>query len=146
MNAQEREKLRQQIVRHEGLRFRPYKCTAGKLTIGVGRNLEDTGISEEEAFYLLDNDLTRCIRDLKTTYAWFNDLNDMRQRVWVDLMFNLGPERLALFRDALAAMNVGDYERAAAELMDSKWSRQVGKRSTWLCKALETGIEPKDAA
>jgi lysozyme len=142
VNGQDRELLRKQLVRHEGLRLKPYKDTAGLLTIGIGRNLEHVGLIEEECYYLLDNDLSRCIRDLNTTYVWFKDLDPMRQRVWVDLMFNLGASRLALFRKALAAMNAGDYDTAAAELMDSQWSRQVGKRSTWLCQALVTGKEP----
>lgn len=142
MTGQEREQLRQQIVRHEGLRLKAYRDIAGIWTIGVGRNLEHLGISEEEAYYLLDNDLTRCIRELNATYAWFADLDAMRQRVWVDLMFNLGATKLALFKKAIAAMNAGDYEGAAAELLNSQWARQVGKRSTWLCQALVTGAEP----
>lgn len=143
MTAQERERLRQQIVRHEGLRLKPYRDLGGVLTIGIGRNLEHVGITEEEAYYLLDNDLSRCIRDLSNTYLWFKDLSPMRQRVWVDLMFNLGATKLALFKRAIAAMAEGNYELAAAELKDSQWARQVGKRSTWLCQALITDEEPQ---
>lgn len=142
MDGQEREKLRKQLVRHEGLRCKPYRDLGGVLTIGIGRNLDQVGLSEEECYYLLDNDIMRCVRELTCTYVWFKDLDAMRQRVWVDLAFNLGMSKLALFKKALAAMNAGDYDTAASELLDSQWSRQVGKRATWLCQALTTGVEP----
>ena len=51
------EKLRAMLIRHEGLKLRAYLCPAGKITVGVGRNLEDAGISEKEALFLLDNDI-----------------------------------------------------------------------------------------
>jgi lysozyme len=142
MTGQERERLRQQLVMHEGLRLRPYKDTVGKMTIGVGRNLDDMGISEEEAYYLLDNDITRCIRELSSTFLWFKDLDAMRQRVFVDLCFNLGLSKLSAFTETLKAMTDRDYDRAAECLKESRWHRQVGKRAEWLIQALRTGVEP----
>jgi lysozyme len=142
MTAQERERLRRQLVIHEGLRLKPYRDIGGVLTIGIGRNLEHLGLSEEEAYYLLDNDISRCIRELSGAFSWFSDLDPIRQRVWIDLCFNLGMPRLKGFKKAIAGMEVRDYGTAAAELKDSQWARQVGKRATWLCEALVTGAEP----
>jgi lysozyme len=52
------------LIKHEGIRFTPYKCSMGRWTIGIGRNLSDKGITKEEALYLLDNDIKECERDL----------------------------------------------------------------------------------
>jgi lysozyme len=142
MTRDHRERLRQQLVKHEGLRLRPYKDTVGKLTIGVGRNIEDRGISEGEAFVLLDNDISECLWQLSYTFPWFERLDPMRQRVWIDLCFNMGITRLQTFEKAIAAMENGDYQEAAAQLHDSKWCGQVGKRADWLIQALITGAEP----
>jgi lysozyme len=142
MTAQDRERLRQQLVIHEGLRLKPYRDINNILTIGIGRNLDHVGISEEESYYLLDNDISKSIREMSATFLWFKDLDPMRQRVWVDLHFNLGLTKLKGFSKAIAAMAAGNYETAADELKDSRWASQVGKRSTWLCQALVTGIEP----
>lgn len=59
------QQLREQLERHEGLRLKPYKDTVGKLTIGIGRNLDDKGISRKEAFALLDNDIAEVVRQLE---------------------------------------------------------------------------------
>jgi lysozyme len=65
-------KLTDQLIKHEGLRLKPYHCPAGKLTIGVGRNLEDKGITEEEAVMLLENDIQECLKDLGTIFQAFD--------------------------------------------------------------------------
>ena len=64
------EKLKEQLIRHEGLRLKPYRCTANKLTIGVGRNLDDVGISEDEALILLENDIIKVQRQAEN-FPWF---------------------------------------------------------------------------
>jgi lysozyme len=143
MTTDDRARLRHQLVAHEGLRLKPYLCPAGKTTIGVGRNLQDVGISEAEAAMLLEHDIDHCIHDLANTFLWFEPLDPLRQRVWVDLCFNMGIGRLKDFKKAAAAMQAKDYQHAAAELKDSAWYRQVGPhRADWLCRALETGVEP----
>ena len=50
-------RLKDMLIRHEGLKLKPYLCTAGKLTIGVGRNIQDRGITYQEAMMLLENDI-----------------------------------------------------------------------------------------
>ncbi|MDP3703688.1 MAG: lysozyme, partial [Candidatus Omnitrophota bacterium] len=100
------EALERQLIAHEGLRLKPYTDTVGKLTIGVGRNLTDKGITKAEALYLLERDIEECIADL-VTFPWFGRLDSVRQRVMIDMRFNLGPSRLRKFRRTLAAVDEG---------------------------------------
>lgn len=138
MSTEDRDKLVLQIMRHEGVRLTVYADSLGIPTIGVGRNLRDKGISHDEALFLLDNDLDECIRDC-ATFSWFADLNPVRQRVLVDMRFNLGPSRLRGFRNTLAAMARGDYEAGARGMLASKWAKQVGQRAVRLAQMMRTG-------
>ena len=136
--------LRRQIRLHEGERLKVYKCTAGKLTIGVGRNLEDRGISVEESNMLLDNDLAAFQVELLRKLPWVADLDDVRQRVLIDMAFNLGISGLLTFKNTLAAIKRGDYEKAAPMMLDSKWATQVGKRAERLSTMMLTGKDPRE--
>lgn len=135
-----RDALRQQLIAHEGLRLKPYTDTVGKLTIGCGRNLHDRGITEAEARYLLDNDIDSAIADL-LQFPWFSDMDPVRQRVFVDLCFNMGIVRLKLFTKMLDAVSRTDWPNAAAELLNSKYAQQVGQRAQTLATMLITGLE-----
>ena len=127
------------IKQHEGLRLKPYKCTANKLTIGYGRNLEDRGITQKEADVLLINDIYLCYQELEC-FSWFPDLDNVRQMAIVDLCFNMGLPTLLTFRKALAAMAEGLYAKAAEEFLDSKWAGQVGEgRSGKIAGMIRTG-------
>ena len=127
------------IKQHEGLRLKPYHCTAGKLTVGYGRNLEDRGITNDEAEYMLRNDIELCYQELDC-FSWFRDLDQPRQYALVDLCFNMGLPSLLTFRKALAAMAEGLYDKAADEFLDSKWAKQVGEsRSTKITEIIRTG-------
>jgi len=132
-------KLIEQIKRHEGLRLKPYRCTANKLTIGYGRNIEDAGISEDEAELLLFNDLARCTKEIEKHVKAFNKLNDARQSVLVNMCFNLGINGLLKFKKFLAAVNDGFVELAAKEMLDSRWAKQVGSRAIELSEQMKTG-------
>ena len=95
----------------------------------MGRNLDDRGITEDESDYLLSNDIDLCVEELEGTFPWFATLSDARQRVMVNMCFNLGLSRLLGFEKFLAAMEAGDWETAGIEMLDSKWAVQVGNRS-----------------
>jgi lysozyme len=144
MSPDDRERLVAQLVRHEDIRLRLYKCPAGKWTIGIGRNLEDRGITLAEAYYLANNDIDICLHQLTASFPWFVELDPVRQRCLVDLCFNLGISKLYGFKKAIAALAAGLYEVAAAEFKDSDWYTQVGKRGPWIVEALRTGMEPTD--
>jgi len=127
-----------QLELHEGLRLKPYYDTVDKLTIGIGRNLEDTGISKAEASFMLQNDLIRIIAELDEQMPWWRELTENRRRILVDMAFNLGTFGLSQFRDMLAATKVGDFDGASKEMLDSKWAKQVGARAERLAKAMKT--------
>ena len=131
--------VRDLIIHHEGMELKPYKCTAGKLTIGAGRNLEDNGITHEEALYLLDNDIKRCRLELQHHLSWFNGLNQARQAALIDMAYNLGISRLLGFHNMLTAMKHSEWERAANEALDSRWAKQVGNRAVEIADMIRKG-------
>jgi len=130
-------KIKDQLIFHEGLRLKPYHCSAGKLTIGIGRNLEDKGITEKEALMLLENDIQECIKDLKTIFTEFDMLPESVQSVLVDMRFNLGHKGFRKFKNMIKAVRQQDFNQAAAEMKDSRWYYQVGKRAERLTKMME---------
>ena len=133
------DKLTDMLVDHEGMRRKPYRCTAGKLTIGVGRNLDDRGISPDEAMYMLANDIRDSRRELSAAFPWFDKLDEVRQAVLIDMCVNLGLSRLQGFRNTMALIGVGKYEAAAQEMLNSKWAEQVGRRAQRLSRMMATG-------
>lgn len=137
----DRQKLIQQLRRHEGERLKPYRCTAGKLTIGVGRNLDDRGITAEESAYLLSNDIDRVWTELKARIPWMTGLSDVRQRVLLDMAFNLGIDGLMKFRNTLATIQAGNYQKAGEMMLDSAWAAQVGMRAQRLSRMMQTGTD-----
>jgi lysozyme len=142
----DRERLRQQLILHEGLKLYPYADTVGKLTIGVGRNLTDNGISHVEALFLLDNDIElRAVADLMREAPWVAELDPVRQAVVIDMCFNLGWPRLSQFRNTLAAIQRGDWVLAAEGMRASLWAKQVGSRAVRLRKMMLTGKWPNEA-
>jgi lysozyme len=143
MTNEARARLREQLLTDEGLRLKPYTDTVGKNTIGVGRNLDDVGITKLEAMYLLENDISRAIRDLVAALDWFPLLDPVRQCVLVNMAFNLGvgnsKRGLLSFQNTLAAIASGDYAAAADGMLRSKWAKQVGHRAERLAKMMRTG-------
>lgn len=123
------EKVETQLIVDEDLRLMPYRCPAGKLTIGVGRNLEDNGITREEAYYLCHNDVDTCHRQLSLAIPFYDRLPSDKKEILLNMCFNMGLTRLQGFRRMLAAMAVRDWESAAHEMEDSDWARQVGIRA-----------------
>jgi lysozyme len=121
--------LRRQLIHDEGLRLKPYKDTVGKLTIGVGRNLDDKGISEAEAAVLLENDIDEHVALLDAKLPWWRKLDEARQNALANMCFNLGIEGLLGFTNSLALLERGEYEKAATNLAMSKWAKQVGPRA-----------------
>lgn len=134
----DREKLKQQLIKHEGLRLFPYVDTVDKITIGIGRNLTDRGVSSVIAHQMLDEDIDRCIKEL-SGYAWFTCLNEVRQRALVDMVFNLGLTKFLTFTHLIAALTAGDYDEAAHQMIESRWATQVGIRANELANMIIKG-------
>jgi lysozyme len=137
------ENIRRQLIRHEGLRLRPYKCSAGKITIGVGRNIEDRGITEAEAMVMLENDIAGARADVDSLLDEFGirkwELNQVRLDALTNMAFNLGRKRLSGFKKMFAAIKDGNFDLAAAEVLNSKYARDVGQRAVELSNQLSSG-------
>ena len=129
--------LRDLIKLHEGVESHAYKCSQNKITIGVGRNIDPTGIglSPDEIDYLLDNDIARCIAELGQ-FSWFENLSETRRFAVIDMNFNLGITRFKGFKKAIAAMSISDFDTAADEFFDSRWAKQVGNRAITICEMI----------
>jgi lysozyme len=131
-------RLAEELIRSEALRLKPYRCTAGKLTIGVGRNIEENGITRDEAIYLLNNDIERCEARLNKL-PWYVKLNRPRQEAMIRMVFNLGLTRFFKFRKMILAMKHEDWDMAACQALDSLWARQVGKRAMRIARVIQCG-------
>lgn len=144
------DKLMADLERHEGVRLKVYRCPAGKLTLGIGRNIEDIGLSDDEvifcdatveeliagkeidlcmARYLLRNDITRCKRELDRNVPWWKTMPEPAQRALVNMLFNMGWTRLSGFRKTLTYLQAGLFHSAADEALRSAWADQVGRRA-----------------
>ena len=131
--------LVESIKKHEGFSPKLYKCPAGKWSIGFGRNLEDCGISEMEAETLLMNDLTRATLELFNNFSWAGKLDNTRKNVLIEMVFNMGISRFKGFKKMLAACQKGEWDKAADEMLDSKWATQVKQRAKTLAEKMRKG-------
>ena len=130
------EDIKDILIKHEGLRLHLYDCPAGKKTIGVGRNLEDVGISEEEAMFLFENDIKRVTDNLDKHWEVWRTFPERAQRVCVDLVFNIGVTGFMNFRRTRALMEMGEWLKASEELLDSKYAVQLPNRSLYNSRQL----------
>jgi lysozyme len=137
-------KLVEMLRLHEGVRYKVYVCSEGYETIGVGRNISEggLGLSKDEVDFLLVNDIKRVQDELTRSYPWFARLDEVRRDAMVDICFNIGLTKLRGFVNALAAMSRSQYEIAADEFMDSRWSEQVGNRAVEVTEMIRTGEYP----
>jgi lysozyme len=157
----DRPRLRSELTRDEALRLKVYHCTAGKLTIGVGRNLDDVGIrpheakalgitkagaiargiTREQAMFLLDSDIDTVEAQLDHDLPWWRKLDGVRQRVLLNMTFNLGIKGMLGFRNTLGMIQRGDYVAASRGMKSSRWHMQVGDRAVRLEAMMATGMD-----
>ena len=159
----DRAKLRKQLIFHEGRKTKVYNDSEGIPTIGVGFNLKradakkqienltldykkvlagDQALTDTQIDTLLDADIDTAISSSKSVFPKFTDLSDVRQRVLVDMMFNLGKSKFEVFKDMIAAVKAGKYNVAADEMKDSKWYKQVKDRGPRLETMMRTDTDP----
>lgn len=141
-------RLKSSLTLHEGVRRFPYVDTVGKTTIGCGRNLDDVGVNDAEIDLMLENDISRSIKDCVLNLPFFNALDDVRQAVLIEMCFNMGigdsTKGLLSFRNTLRAVSEGRYDDAADGMLASKWARQVkGARAGRLAGMMRTGQWPE---
>lgn len=130
--------LEKDLKRDEGIRLKPYQDTTGHTTIGIGRNLDDVGISRDEAMYLLDNDMAAALELLDRELPWHTTLSEPRQRALANMAFNMGP-KLVNFVKMLSALKEQRWEDAATEALNSKWAKQTGLRAQRIAEVFRGG-------
>ena len=128
----------EQLKRHEGLKLKPYRCTAGKLTIGYGHNLDDKGITKAQAEEMLLSDMCEVEERLHRA-GFLRGLNDARKAVLINMAFQLGFKGLSQFRNMLAAVQSEQFVLAAKEMLDSRWATQTPNRAKELSEQMLTG-------
>jgi len=160
------EKLIQQLTLHEGIKFRPYRDTVGKLTIGIGRNIDDKpitaseqqklfgkimpqkelmdvltkGITRQQAEMLLAWDIEDAVADAKALLSNFDRLSQQRQYVMIDMAFNMGRRTLSGFRITLRMISEGRFADASENMLKSKWATQVKGRAKRLAIMLRDNL------
>src|SRR5210317_1199413 len=155
-----RENFIEKLIAHEGLELQVYKDTLGIDTIGIGRNLEDRGITKEElddldiptvdhvyeygiteadAMLLAENDVQIVEEELLRAHPCVEDLDAVRQLVLVDMAFNMGVPRLCKFKKMWNAIHENKFDAASKEMLDSRWANQVKSRSVKLANAMHNG-------
>jgi len=139
LTTDERKRLRDLLIGHEGFSQYPYEDTTGHLSIGFGRNLTDRGVSHHEALQMLDNDISYFSDRLSNTLPFFNELDDVRKIVLIDMCFNLGVRGLLGFTRMLDAIRDRDYKMASCEMLASVWAEQVKGRAKQLANMMLTG-------
>lgn len=137
-------KLQSDLRRDEGVQKLPYVDTVGKTSIGVGRNLTDRGLRDDEIALMLSNDITEAERELDRICPWWTSLPEPASRGLANMCFNLGASRLSGFKKMLGALERHEWDKAAQEAEQSQWSAQVGQRAKRIadlfrsCKYLAT--------
>ena len=121
--------LKEMLIKNEGMELKIYRCPSGKLTCGVGRNIEDNGISIDEAELMLKNDMDGVFADLDRNIPFWQSMPYNVRLVLCDLCFNLGIKKLCRFTKMLEALEERDFELAGEELLDSTYAKQVKKRA-----------------
>ena len=133
------ETLKQELIIDEGKRSKPYVDTVGKTTIGVGRNLTDVGLSDDEIDMLLTNDVNKAFSQLVVALPWVLTLSDTRQRALTNMAFNMGLKTLLTFTTTLGLISAGKYEDASHAMLNSKWATQVGDRAKRIALMIKEG-------
>ena len=145
----DRNKLVEELIKDEGYKYEIYLDHLGYPTFGVGHLVLETDeehgqpvgtpVSEQRILECLNNDIDIVCKELDQNMSWWNELDDTRQRVLANMAFNLGLPRLGKFKKFLAAVQEQDWEKAAVEMMDSKWATQVGNRAVRLREKMLNG-------
>jgi lysozyme len=134
-----RQLLRKMLINDEQYKQYPYHDSTDHLTVGIGRNLTDRGISLEEALAMLDNDISFFATRLSSSLNWWSGVDDIRQVVLVNMCFNLGLNKFLEFNKMLQAIERRDYDLAAKEMLNSVWAEQVGERAIRLANIMRDG-------
>lgn len=145
--------LKELLIKHEGKRYKPYKCSAGHWTIGIGHNIDAKGLPVDIQAYLTqygkitdamidilyEQDVNQAIEDCLKLYKGFENFTKNRKKALIDFLFNLGFSKTRKFVKANQAINEGRFDDAGYEMKDSLWYHQVGDRADEVIEMLVNG-------
>jgi lysozyme len=123
----------------EGLRLKPYRCSAGRLTIGYGHNLESTPITARAAEVILEDDIAEAVAAARRVCPQFDSLTRNRQVALANMVFQMGEAGVRTFRNTLAHIAAGRYADAAKGMLNSRWARQTPARAERMARLMEEG-------
>ena len=129
--------IKDRLIDWEGIVLKPYECSQGYTSIGVGRNIENNGISKEEAMHLLDNDIDSVIQNLDKHWPIYKTFPERAQMICIDLVFNMGIYTWLSFRKTRSYMELQEWDKAGDELLNSKYAQQVGRRAIFNSEELK---------
>jgi len=136
------ETLEQLLTRHEGKKRSAYQDINGFWTIGIGRLIDSRkggGLSEDEIQYLLKNDILRVSSNIKKLLPWVHTLTNNRYNVIISIAFNVGVNGLLKFKKMLLACEIGDFNEASLQILDSNVARELPTRYQELAKIMREG-------
>jgi lysozyme len=139
MTPEMKVKLKALLIKHEDLKDKPYYDSLGNLTIGIGRNLTGRGILPDEISLMFDNDSGYFYGFLSKNFEWFNQLNENRQCALIDMCF-MGINSFLEFHKMISALEIGNFELAANEIVNSHYEKEVHQRAHDLAEIIRTGI------
>ncbi len=117
-----------QLKIDEGIRLKPYTDIKGKITIGMGRNLTDVGISQAESDYLASHDLQIALNLADEAVRDFYTLSTPRQAIIIQMAFNLGRKTLGEFTQFLDYIDAREYDKAADDLLNTTAAKELPAR------------------
>jgi len=140
------EQLRKQLEIDEGVKYEIYNDHLGYATFGIGHLVLEsdpehgqeigTEVSEERVIEAFEKDVQTVLDECKVLYEDFDDLPEEVQQIIANMMFNMGRPRLSKFKGMKAGVDARDWNRAADEMVDSGWYRQVTNRADRLVQRM----------
>lgn len=139
--------LKNLVSAHEGGHMlKMYEDSKGILTVGVGHNIEERGISQAVSELMFEEDLQITVDECSQRFSWFNDMGEVRQAAIVDMVFNMGMPTFRTFTNTISYLSNRSYLSASMEMLrgtgpegKSKWYNDVGSRALTISKMVETG-------
>ena len=141
------------ITKHEGRRNKPYKCPAGRWTIGIGHNMDANPLPPDIDYYLKQNgkitddmvdhlfavDLGHAVHDCHALFPDFDFFTENRRMALIDFLFQVGYRVGSRFVKTIAAINTNRWEDAAREMRISTWYQQTPIRAKEITEMIEVG-------
>ena len=133
--------LLESIKKHEGFVEHVYQDSLGIDTIGYGFAIKDLILDEDIAEDILMRKLEKLKRNANSRFQWLEDMPQEVQAVVLNMCYQLGVTGVSKFRKAISALQEGDWDEAANEMLDSLWARQTPNRAKELSNIVRNQVE-----